>query len=1164
MGFRFKLPGRMAIVLSATLLLSACGSSDGDLQPRENQALPSHRAAWLQLEQSPGIAGQDYDPRRILVSYKAGASLPSGWTRPAGKSAAASQPNASLRQDKSYEALTDALVLRYGLTIRQQVYLPGLSYASFELPQEADGAALLARIRREAGSMLEAAVFSPMRHSSATPNDPAFQDGFFGDMWSHYMVNCPQAWNLTTGVSSVIIAVVDTGVNLHEDLGGQVINPATEFPSANCDVVNNDKTVEDQDGHGTFIAGVVAADGNNFTAGAGVAYHCRVLPIKIANGEGGLVDDTVAGALLADQLGAQVINYSWGGPDLVPIEQSMVNTVTNNGRLFVCAAGNDGVSTDEYPSVFANALSVGATNSNDVRASFSNWGPAVDIAAPGESLLGLAHDDPFGYWYIDGTSFAAPMVAAAAGLLWSLDSGLTLSEVRTALVSTGPSLTGFSSPIRRLDIEAAMDSVFVPATPTITALNPTGGTTLGAVVGQTLLQASVVGPQNVVRVEYRLDLAPLGVDGAEDLTAESTVLPGGFAAELDISALNNQLAQLKAEYFSSLGSSGQTTSQPIWIFKQRGDVDGDGVVGPDDLAALSPVIGAQQGQGGYLRYADSDLDGSVTEADAAAIGYFYGAGAPVPVINDVQPRLALAATQVSFSADVSGSGQLDYAWDFGGGATPNTSSDPAPTVSLGAEGTYSASLTLSDPFRSVRLDFDLVLQDVIEPTAVISATPLSGFAPLVVDFEGSGSFVPGGSIVSYSWSWDGDEVWESEGTNSDAVHQFTTEGTYTVRLEVTDNRGEKGQATVDIEVLGGIDNWVDTELGPWGSGNSADNNRLACGEVAGCPAVVWGWDDPSGFDLTLYVAVASTPTPLSIADWRVDTITTGDLYDSYGICDAGGEAGFIFQKGNQLYFGSYDGASHSEYVMYDGAGAGLDNATLANIGGEPAVLFRSFGGSLGQGMAYGYASVGDPSSSGQWTLMPCNSVPPADTPYSYAFNLFDVGGKPAFNAGGIESGTTLFAFSNNVNTTANTWASVTFPGTHTGSELFSYGYEVAGRAALVFNNRSDAAVWTLNYAAANSDEPAQTSDWTLHQPLAPDNPSIRMGGLVGGLPAFGWNDAGETQVALAQVAQPASTADWLVISLPNNKSGNRRIADHDGLPSLFAVTNGQVVYRYPQ
>src|SRR5688572_9378543 len=113
-------------VLLLLLCLAACASSGGTLDEAKTQAqpqLPFHRAAWAALEQQPGIAGRDFDPERIIVSYRQGAQLPPGWPQPkTGAASAASQANAVLRQNKSYEVLTDALSRRYGMSIRQQVY----------------------------------------------------------------------------------------------------------------------------------------------------------------------------------------------------------------------------------------------------------------------------------------------------------------------------------------------------------------------------------------------------------------------------------------------------------------------------------------------------------------------------------------------------------------------------------------------------------------------------------------------------------------------------------------------------------------------------------------------------------------------------------------------------------------------------------------------------------------------------------------------------------------------------------------------------------------------------------------------------------------------------------------------------------------------------------
>jgi thermitase len=627
-------PGRLSVVVACLLGcgLAACGSGPGTrlappLPAAETSApAAARRAAWERLAHSPGCPGVDYDPQRITVTYLPGAVLPPGWSAvpPQPAHSAAAQPNPSLRQLRQYEPLTDALAARYGLGIGQQVYLPGISFASFRLPAGTDGAALLQTLRSEGAGLLEAAVFTPLQHAAYEPDDPDFALGADGPQWDEWLVNCPQAWERSRGDPGVVIGLVDSGVRLtHEELG-QVIDPGTAFPAATCDLANNDKDIEDATGHGTFIAGLLCAAAGNGRSIAGVAPLCRVLPVKISNGTTAGTDVLTAGALLAGQLGARIVNFSWGGYSDDPNEQAAVDQLTADGVLFVCAAGNDGLYESNYPTAYANALSVGATDRNDICCPFSNWGPGVDLTAPGLDLksCGAASDTDYVLGGA-GTSFAAPLVAATAGLLWSFKPGLTIAELRTALEETGAETAAFALPIRRLDAGAALDSVITPVVPSVGGLLPAAGAVFGSVPGTPLLAAHLVGAVNVVRVSYTLDLLPLGVAGPEDLQLEST-RGADFPAQFELAGLHNQPAVLTARCYSPTGQHATLSAQPLWVFNRRGDLDGNGTVDAADLDALRPLLGRQAGDAGYSAFADSDQDGRLTEADAAAVGYFFG------------------------------------------------------------------------------------------------------------------------------------------------------------------------------------------------------------------------------------------------------------------------------------------------------------------------------------------------------------------------------------------------------------------------------------------------------------------------------------------------------------------------------------------------------------
>jgi hypothetical protein len=621
--------GKILRSLPAGLLFlaaSACGSQPA---PAPSSAAAPRHAAWARLAANPGVAGEDYDPQSITVSYLPQATLPPGWAKaaPPAASAAASQPNPQLRVNRQFEPLTDAVAARYGLAVSQQVYWRDLNFAAFSLPAGADGAAVLRRLRTEGAGLVEAAVFTPLCHAAYEPNDPDFAAGAQGPLWDEWLMDCPRAWDVTRGDPQVVVAVLDTGARLtHEELQAQVIDPATAYPGTDCDLVNHDQDVSDTSGHGTFIAVIICAEADNNLALAGIAPLCRVLPLKISNGSAAASSDMVAAGVLADQLGARAVNCSWGSSVDDPNEQAMIDDLAADGVLFVAAAGNDSSYTLPYPAAYANACCVGATDETDGATAFTNWGPGIDIAAPGQDLkgCGIAGDSAY-VSGASGTSFAAPMVAAGAALLWSYNPHLTLAQVRSALEQHGVPAHGFATGVRRLNLLQALGAVYVyPAQ--IAAVQPALPLTLGSQAAASQLDVAVSGAEHVDHIVYRLDLAPPGA-GPEDLTATAAT-GDSFPASFGVAGLRNQTAELYADCYNSAGQASTWDAGAVYIFNQLGDIDGDGVVDAADVEALKALIGKHPGDPGFVGYADSDQDGTITEADAAAVGYNFGAHLP--------------------------------------------------------------------------------------------------------------------------------------------------------------------------------------------------------------------------------------------------------------------------------------------------------------------------------------------------------------------------------------------------------------------------------------------------------------------------------------------------------------------------------------------------------
>jgi len=268
-------------------------------------------------------------------------------------------------------------------------------------------------------------------------------------------IDAPEAWDLVTGSSDVIVAVVDSGVDYnHEDLNANMWINTGEIPGNGEDDDENGyvddyygiNTVDDTGSpmddydHGTHCSGIIAAVGNNDIGVVGVSWAAKIMALKFLDDQGsGYISDEIKCIEYAIDKGANIINASFGGYDFSSAENNAIDASKDAGILFIAAAGNDGKNNDEdphYPSShdIDNIIAVAATDDNDDLASFSNYGPySVDVAAPGVSIYSTVPNDS--YEYKQGTSMATPYVAGLAALIKSYDSSLTWQQIRNRILS---------------------------------------------------------------------------------------------------------------------------------------------------------------------------------------------------------------------------------------------------------------------------------------------------------------------------------------------------------------------------------------------------------------------------------------------------------------------------------------------------------------------------------------------------------------------------------------------------------------------------------------------------------------------------------------------------------------------------------------------------------
>ena len=282
--------------------------------------------------------------------------------------------------------------------------------------------------------------------STIIPTDPSFNS-----QWHHRnttkataTIHTPEAWTITTGSSAITVAVLDTGVNTNLiEFAGRVV-PGASF-------VTDVASPLDDHGHGTMAASTVCANANNGAGGAGVDWNCKLMPVKVLDQNNyGLYSWWAQGINYAVANGAKVINLSSGGSGSSAPLTGAINNAIAAGVIFVTITHNDGTSIITYPGNLTSAITVGATDRDDVRCNFSNYGSAIDLVAPGLDIYGMSMNGGIEFWY--GTSFAAPQVAGAASLLAAIRPSLNQSQMQTLLRAGAEDQVGNSADVPGFDV----------------------------------------------------------------------------------------------------------------------------------------------------------------------------------------------------------------------------------------------------------------------------------------------------------------------------------------------------------------------------------------------------------------------------------------------------------------------------------------------------------------------------------------------------------------------------------------------------------------------------------------------------------------------------------------------------------------------------------------
>lgn len=484
--------------------------------------------------------------------------------------------------------------------------LDGLGISVVRVPA---GQRRTAQRRLRASRLFRSVERNYLVEGNETPNDPLYPA-----QWALATVQAPSAWDITRGFG-VTMAVVDSGVDAtHPDLAGQLVG--------GFNAITGTTDTTDDYGHGTHMAGIAGARGYDGVGMVGLAPEARLMPVKSLNASGqGSYADVAEGIVYAVDHGARVVSLSLGGEVSSSTLSAAVTYAVSHGVVIVAAGGNSGVGMPSYPAGYADAIAVGASDGADARATFSNYGPWLDLMAPGVDILTTHRGG--GYVQSSGTSPATPMVAAAAALVLAANPSLQPEQVASILATTSDDIgtPGFDSygGWGRLDVGRAVAQAVAlgqqadSAAPAVAVASPAEGATFEGAVALSATASDDVG---VARVEYTLDGVVIAVATEEPFDAEwnsEGTMPGAHT--------------VAATAYDASGNRGLSAPVPITV---AGDVaacdapgwacvPGGGGSRSDCLAEWlvrgETVISSPRAKGRV-----SCSDGSSCDADGAADG----------------------------------------------------------------------------------------------------------------------------------------------------------------------------------------------------------------------------------------------------------------------------------------------------------------------------------------------------------------------------------------------------------------------------------------------------------------------------------------------------------------------------------------------------------------
>jgi PKD repeat protein len=697
----------------------------------------------------------------------------------------------------------------------------------------------------------------------ATPNDPKFSQ-----LWALHNIgqtggtadadiDAPEAWDVATGSTDVVVAVVDTGIDYtHPDLVANMWTNPGEVPGNGIDddgngyvddvhgydFRNRDGNPFDDSGHGTHVAGTIAAAGDNGIGVVGVSWRARLMAVKFLGATGGgTTADAIRAITYAVDMGAVVINNSWGGGPYSQALLDAIRTTDAAGVLFVASAGNansDNEILPTYPASYAveNLIAVAATDHADARASFSSWGASsVHLAAPGVAILstvpavgtvGIA--DPSRYHLLDGTSMAAPHVSGAAALLLSHLPGLGGREIKRRLMAgTDPiaSMAGLTVTGGRLNIANLLSSDTVA---------PAGVVDLAATTASarrvSLSWTSPGGDGGAGQAslyDLRRSLAPIAEEGFEAATRVPFAprpAPAGGGEALTVEGL-----EPATRYYFAVKTYDKAGNVSVISNVATADTADEAVIFRDAFETGAPgwTVDGSDGNGGPgLWHVSTVFATSPTHA------FYYGREPQNTYYTAARNFGTLTSPPISLAGSVQ-SVLLFQQWldnESRAGvdrARVLVSTDEGQTwapawtrftrTGSGIDEIVVDLAAYDGQVIRVRFEFDTidayantyrgwVVDDVVlagsvaaggnQPPVAAAGGPYSGLRHLPVTFDGSASADPDGDAISYRWDFgDGGVSFKPVTT-----HAYETTGTFEVRLTVNDGSRHSAPSVTTVTV----------------------------------------------------------------------------------------------------------------------------------------------------------------------------------------------------------------------------------------------------------------------------------------------------------------------------------------------------------------------------